>query len=619
MPHLTKDEEVKESEQQPNEYHQFVESHGTQLIASGVPDYYWPKLFEKLSKETFDAGEYFKILCVQTEDGNKWKVVTIKSLESKHPNSIFLVDHAWTYRVSDCRPQLEQIPGLLERMAALMDIQSEERTKEEVIEDILQQMWKFNQTYSIGNAEFGSDESMPIWYIMDEFGSRVQHSDSPTVKMCPFYFAPLQISFTLMWPLKDLEENEEVTRDYTPNVQNPEARKARLIPWVSADLTAVDYSQKEPDISFFQSFIKLESMPDPNHKFSGLPRDRNPKVYLKYMNFHQFLTDKRFDIVETKEEADIIFIQKHFKEYDKYPDKCVNQFPFERVITVKDLLAVVCRRAGDGKEDPDTLERNPKWLPVTYNLETEITQFVSYFQHREKKALNNHWICKPWNLARGLDMHITDNLIYILRLPDSGPKIACKYVHDPVLFMREDIGNVKFDVRYIVLLSSVAPLKLYVYRVFWLRFANRPFSLDHFDEYEKHFTVMNYVEDGQKLNQVNYDDFIPMFESQYPAYKWADVEEDIFQMFREVFQTATALPSPQGITPCPQSRAMYAIDLLLEWRKNSKGERTIQPVICEVNFCPDCDRACKYHPNFVNDIFSTLFMDDIEGRPVTKL
>ena len=57
-------------------------------------------------------------------------------------SSIFLVDHAWTYRVSDCRPQLEQIPGLLERMAALMDVQSEERTKEEIIEDILQQMWK---------------------------------------------------------------------------------------------------------------------------------------------------------------------------------------------------------------------------------------------------------------------------------------------------------------------------------------------------------------------------------------------------------------------------------------------------------------------------------------------
>lgn len=148
----------------------------------------------------------------------------------------------------------------------------------------------------------GSDESMPIWYIMDEFGSRIQHSDSPTVKTSPFFFAPLQISFTLMWPLQDLEENgkaihiytvehfvsfdyrylelrldwqknymyyvtykriktlcvfsfvDEITRDFVPNVGDPETRKAKLIPWVPADMTDVDYFQKEPDVSFFEVY-----------------------------------------------------------------------------------------------------------------------------------------------------------------------------------------------------------------------------------------------------------------------------------------------------------------------------------------------------------------------------
>ncbi|XP_045577955.1 tubulin--tyrosine ligase-like protein 12 isoform X2 [Salmo salar] len=48
----------------------------------------------------------------------------------------------------------------------------------------------------------------------------------------------------------------------------------------------------------------------------------------------------------------------------------------------------------------------------------------------------------------------------------------------------------------------------------------RPFSLDHFDDYQKHFTVMNYGE-GVQLKQVHYDEFIPMFEKQYP---WKVVE-----------------------------------------------------------------------------------------------
>lgn len=52
-------------------------------------------------------------------------------------------------------------------------------------------------------------------------------------------------------------------------------------------------------------------------------------------------------------------------------------------------------------------------------------------------------------------------------------QVVSKYIESPVLFFREDVGNVKFDIRYIVLLRSVRPLRLFVYDVFWLRFSNR--------------------------------------------------------------------------------------------------------------------------------------------------
>lgn len=45
---------------------------------------------------------------------------------------------------------------------------------------------------------------------------------------------------------------DEITRDFVPNMGDPETRKAKLIPWVPADMTDVDYFQKEPDVSFFQ-------------------------------------------------------------------------------------------------------------------------------------------------------------------------------------------------------------------------------------------------------------------------------------------------------------------------------------------------------------------------------
>lgn len=52
-------------------------------------------------------------------------------------------------------------------------------------------------------------------------------------------------------------------------------------------------------------------------------------------------------------------------------------------------------------------------------------------------------------------------------------QVVSKYIESPVLFLREDVGRVKFDIRYILLLRSVKPLRLFVYDVFWLRFSNR--------------------------------------------------------------------------------------------------------------------------------------------------
>ncbi len=50
----------------------------------------------------------------------------------------------------------------------------------------------------------------------------------------------------------------------------------------------------------------------------------------------------------------------------------------------------------------------------------------------------------------------------------------------------------------------------------------RPYSLDDLHDYEKHFTVMNYR--PVNLKQINCEDFIPMFEEQYPKHDWNGVQ-----------------------------------------------------------------------------------------------
>jgi tubulin--tyrosine ligase-like protein 12 len=111
----------------------------------------------------------------------------------------------------------------------------------------------------------------------------------------------------------------------------------------------------------------------------------------------------------------VYLLQQNTLRYlaEKKPQAFVNQFPFENVITVKDLLAIVCRRVSSSM----------KWLPITYNLKYELAKFVSYFQERENADMDNFWIVKPWNLARSIDTYVTKDLNQIIRLQESSPKV----------------------------------------------------------------------------------------------------------------------------------------------------------------------------------------------------
>ena len=67
----------------------------------------------------------------------------------------------------------------------------------------------------------------------------------------------------------------------------------------------------------------------------------------------------------------------------------VNQFPNEVVLTVKDLFAESAQRFVVYKHDPipDQMIKNrgPDWLPMTFNLYSELPQFIKHFKEREAR------------------------------------------------------------------------------------------------------------------------------------------------------------------------------------------------------------------------------------------
>lgn len=591
-------------------YELFELLHRPQLESSGIPAHFWSSLYRKLLGEVFDAGNVLSL--VQLDYGEQtrgefdplFRVILRRSIKCDDPEQIYLIDHAWTFKVESARRQLTEMDVLRERLCRIVGVNNE-LSKDEAVDEVVKHLWKFANFYSVSSAD-AAENCIPIWYIMDELGCAIGHSDTPNFRVVPFVYVPQQITYSLLFPIVDVDESEMVCRDFVEGVKDEDRRRAMLLPWVDCSFEDVDFVQEPPTIEYFQSGHIEETLPDFD-KLIKTEKKTKYKVFSEYTLVQKYLTDERYEIVDNEEQADILWYTKHFKEFQKLSEsseKFVNQFPFEYVLTVKDLLCAVCRRKD--YYIADNLEAYPKWLPITYNLKTELTKFISFYKLRGKSHLDNHWIIKPFNLARGLDTYITSNLDFIIRLSSTGPKIAQKYITNPVLFHRPECsGLVKFDIRYVILLKSVEPLEAYVYRNFFLRFSNKPFEINDFDDYEKHFTVMNYTATAQ-LKHMLCDDFKTQWEQQYPSYPWAEVENSIFIMLKSIMESAVIESPPFGIAKNPQSRAVYAADIMLEWNI----DKQIQPKILEVNWTPDCQRACEYYSEFYNDIFNLFFFDE---------
>lgn len=84
-------------------YDDFIKVHGVLLAASGIPQKLHPLLFQKLAAETFDGGHHFQIEPV--EDGKQRRLLFTSEFMAKESN-LFLVDHAWTFRLSDAYKQV---------------------------------------------------------------------------------------------------------------------------------------------------------------------------------------------------------------------------------------------------------------------------------------------------------------------------------------------------------------------------------------------------------------------------------------------------------------------------------------------------------------------------------
>lgn len=574
--------------------------------------------------------------------------VDLATMQPDSDEALFLVDHAWTFTADKVREQLKAVPKLLERMGNLMQVK--DTVEEERVAAVADRVWRYANTYRLGNVK--PEDASPIWYVMDEVGSAIEHSDVPNVRMVPFFFGPSRSAFSLVWTVNPIKSGDFLSRDYFPEfASNPAMHTALLAalfyepgraesPYLD-ELEAIVATRKqnyalEKARARFNAIVSRDSetAPDPATTVTSIPlstlvTSSDPLrvcsgtfhifccacLCLTLQQFHPSdlkllhdnLTHPRFVLVNNEDEAQVVWWTHHLKDFPKYTTnervQIINQFPNEKILTCKDLLYEMCKLQNGGVQ--------PDWLAETYNMTSEFPELISQFIHRDLVAHQNgddddeanHWICKPWNMARSIDTCIAQNAPHLARLTETGPKVACKYIHRPLL-----IDQRKFDIRFLVMVKSTEPLELSLSGVYWLRVANKEFTMDNFHDFEKHFTVMNYSDFAVRI--MDNAEFIKRFDNEYPSEEWSTVYTDICNCIKKMFEFATAHPPPLGLGRCTKSRALYGVDVMLSWEADEEtGEERLRPIILETNFQPDCTRACKYFPSFYNDLMNVLVLD----------
>eukprot|EP00271_Cylindrocystis_brebissonii_P001248 TRINITY_DN11574_c0_g1_i2.p1 TRINITY_DN11574_c0_g1~~TRINITY_DN11574_c0_g1_i2.p1 ORF type:complete len:348 (+),score=61.60 TRINITY_DN11574_c0_g1_i2:84-1127(+) len=308
--------------------------------------------------------------------------------------------------------------------------------------------------------------------------------------------------------------------------------------------------------------------------------------------------------VENPSEANIVFTSAQIDEEGLDAtggrvDLRVNQFPFEACLVMKHHLAETVRK---------TLGQ-PAWIQPTYNLATQLAPLIGDFLLREEKLQEGGrqlWIVKPWNMARSLDSSVADTLPQLIRMVETGPKVAQKYIEKPALFQGR-----KFDLRFLVMLRTLEPLDAWMHQVFWARIANHQYSThpSTLTDFQTHFTVMNYV---GTLHHVPTHEFVRSFEEEHHV-EWSAIEERIRAMLRQLFSAAAALhPEMRS----KRARAIYGVDVMLT--------EDMQPKLLEVTYSPDCTRAYTYDmeavsgpekghvlrkEDFYNTVFGCLYLN----------
>ena len=140
----------------------------------------------------------------------------------------------------------------------------------------------------------------------------------------------------------------------------------------------------------------------------------------------------------------------------------------------------------------ERLGSRPSFYPESYLVPAEITQL------RENIETSDLWIAKPAGGARGIGIQLVKSEIPKIR--PGRRMIIQKYIKNPLL-----INDLKFDLRFYVAVTSLDPLRVYLFENGLVRIATKPYkdNIENVEELAAHLTNFSINKDMQEYVETN--------------------------------------------------------------------------------------------------------------------
>lgn len=152
------------------------------------------------------------------------------------------------------------------------------------------------------------------------------------------------------------------------------------------------------------------------------------------------------------------------------PDRTVNHIPGNNCLTIKSRLDATLRamreRATAAYGEGSALARRTAFVPTVYSMPDDYHGLLSAAADDPDQL----WMLKPKNGARGRDIRLLDD---VAETPTDDRWLIQGYLHRPHL-----MKDRKYVLRLYVLVSSVEPLRVYVYEQGFAKLASCPYTLE---------------------------------------------------------------------------------------------------------------------------------------------